>query len=174
MSVVGSAAGLLDTIQWNITVTDSPETPTGQVDNLHIINTAEGAERTFDFDGTTNTFTSIDNAGVTSTGKLTVLGTKSGDNYSTIDANAHNLFDISSTGASVELQNTKVMNAGYVANVASGNTMVLNTAFIADNNTLGIDNNGTLTLKGSNTINKALTGNGTTNLTDGTTILGAD
>ncbi|MBQ9244931.1 hypothetical protein IJ182_01545 [bacterium] len=173
MSVTGSDTGLQDSIKWAITVTDGDRRFTSKKDNLNLINVAEGASRTFDFDGTTNTYTSTENAGTTATGKLTILGTKSGDNYSTIDADGNSLFDMSVAGTTVELQNTKVINADYVANVAEGNELILDNSIIDASNTSGIANNGKLTLKNNNEINKAITGTGNTTVSTGKTILNA-
>ena len=72
-------------------------------ENLHLINVATGSDRTFDFDGTTATFTSTENAGATTAGKLTIAGTKSGDNYSTIDADGYNLFNMENAGTTVAI-----------------------------------------------------------------------
>ena len=146
IAVVGSATGLADSIRWAITVTDGTPTFTQIEDNLHLINVATGENRVFDFDGTTNTYTSISDAGTTSTGKLTINGTKSGSNYSTINADGNSLFDMSVANTTVEIKNTKITNAEYVANVASGNTLTLNNAFIDSSNTSGISNAGTLNL----------------------------
>ena len=169
ITVVGT-----DTIKLDLTVTDSdPIEFTELEDNLNLINVAEGDNREFKFKTANDKFESLKDAGQTETGKLTVTGFKDGDNYSTIDAKTHNLFDISKSGASVEIKNTKISNAGYVAQVASNNELILDGAYIDSLNVSGIDNLGTLTLNGNNVINKAVTGSGSAVVT-GKTVMGAN
>ena len=81
---------------------------------------------------------------------------------------------MTASGTTVEIDNTKITNAQRVANVAEGNELILNNAYIDSSNTNGITNAGTLTLKGTNTINEGVTGTGTANVETGTTTLGAD
>ncbi len=150
VSIVGSSQGLADAIRWAITVTDSDKIY--KDDTLHLINIASGTNRVFDFDGTTNTFNVTENTGTTAVGKLTILGTQNGTAYSTIDADGHSLFDITTSGAAVDIQNTKIKNAEYIADVTSGNVLTLSNVIIDNTNTKGITGTGTTVISGGKTV----------------------
>jgi hypothetical protein len=157
MSVVGSSGSLKDSIRWAIDVTDGPKDYVDRYDNLYLINTAEGDERTFTFSGTTNTFDSLRDAGVTSTGTLTINGTKDGVNYSTINAGGHNLFVMSNSGTTVNVNNTKITGANKVADIADGNTLNLNNVIMDGGS---IVNAGDILVNGTNSLNGNISGEG--------------
>ena len=159
ISVTGSDTGLQDTLDWTILVTDGDKEYTDQVDNLALVNQYQTTEtRHFNFDTSNDEFVVTQDSGTTAAGKLVINGVKDDNgNKSTIngtdaEGNQHNLFDMSSgTGKVVEINNTKITGANTVADIANGNTLVLNNIDITGNAN-GIINNGNLNLTGTNTI----------------------
>ena len=165
ISIVGSAQGLADSIRWALNVTDGEKIYTNQDDNLHLINVATGENRIFDFAGTTSTFEVSEDAGITSAGVLTIKGAKNEDTYATINAKGYKLFDIIATmPTTVEIENTQIDNAAYVAKITDGNTLILDNTYLTATNTSGIENNGQLFLNNNNIINQSITGEGKTTI----------
>ncbi|MBQ9271486.1 MAG: autotransporter domain-containing protein [Alphaproteobacteria bacterium] len=113
--------------------------------------------------------------GTTAAGKLTVQGATNGENTSTIDFKAKNGFKISD-GAEVVLDTVKLVGAkaedGALIDNKSG-TVSLRDAEVAENSKPTINNDSTMKLSGTNNIDSGIGGNGTTNITDGQTTLGA-
>ena len=175
LGVTSSSGTLKDTIAYLADGDDTTDkTYTSYYNLLEVVNNQSGS-RTFTSDSATDTYTVNSSIGDTLEGSLTISGVKDGSNISTINFNSNSGFNLNSTSAAaVNLNNVKISNASNVATVSEGNTLALNTAVIDSSNSSGIENNGSLTLQGSNEINKAVSGSGTTTLSSGSTTLGAD
>ena len=113
--------------------------------------------------------------GTTAAGKLTVQGAIDGTNTSTIDLKGKDGFKISDD-AEVVLDTVKLVGAkaedGALIDNESG-TVSLRDVEVAENSKPAINNDSTMKLSGTNNIESGIGGNGTTNITDGQTTLGA-
>ena len=149
-----------DSITLNKSEVDSVKVYSPKADNLALINQYNDTMRTFDFDAETNVFSVTENTGITFGGQLTINGVANGDVRSTIDAQGHNLFQITdSTTTMVDINNTKIIGAASVAEISANNSLMLNNVEISGN-TGGIANNGTIILNTNNIINNDISGSG--------------
>lgn len=179
ISVIGSEQGLLDTLDWIVTVDDSDPVYTDKADNLALVNQYQTTEtRHFNFDSANDEFVVSKDSGTTASGKLVINGVMDENgNRSTINGtdeqgNQHNLFELTSgTATEVEINDTKITGADTVATVSNGNTLTLINAEISGN-TNGIINDGNLNLGGENIIADNIsnaTGGGVMNILSGST-----
>ncbi len=106
---------------------------------------------------------------------MTVQGATDGENTSTIDLKGKKGFEVGE-GAEVVLDTVKITGAkaadGALINNESG-TVTLKDVEVAENSKPTINNGSTMNLSGTNNIDSGIGGNGTTNITDGQTTLGA-
>ena len=202
LSVIGSTAGLMDTIKYESTkIDESAHIFNPKADNLAIINqyTGNGKEnREFNFDSAENEFKVTENTGVTESGNLTINGVADGDARSTIDYDSHSGFELNNDNTTVTLKNVEVKNSSALVSGTAGNgvKVVLDNVNIHDNGS-GIQTAGDVEIKGNSTIaddinvtgdnsqinidgtdvvnlDKNLTGNGTSklNISNGTVNIG--
>ena len=120
-------------------------------------------ERSFNFTGTpTSEYKAISDAGVTAIGEFTINGVN--NNNSIINFDGYKGFEVTDTAekTTVNVNNVTIKGASLVANIAQGNELNLTNSIIDTGNTGGISNAGTLNVI-SSTINKDISGEGTTN-----------
>lgn len=202
LSVIGSTAGLMDTIKYESTkIDESAHIFNPKADNLAIINQYNGSgkeNREFNFDSAENEFKVTENTGVTESGNLTINGVADGDARSTIDYDSHSGFELNNDNTTVTLKNVEVKNSSALVSGTAGNgvKVVLDNVNIHDNGN-GIQTAGDVEIKGNSTIaddinvtgdnsqinidgtdvvnlDKNLTGNGTSklNISNGTVNIG--
>lgn len=202
LSVIGSTAGLMDTIKYESTkIDESAHIFNPKADNLAIINQYNGSgkeNREFNFDSAENEFKVTENTGVTESGNLTINGVADGDARSTIDYDSHSGFELNNDNTTVTLKNVEVKNSSALVSGTAGNgvKVVLDNVNIHDNGS-GIQTAGDVEIKGNSTIaddinvtgdnsqinidgtdvvnlDKNLTGNGTSklNISNGTVNIG--
>lgn len=178
--------------------TTIPKHATGNVttqDVLQALNQSTSAARSLTTDDATATYTVGDNLGATGTGSLSVTGTTSGSDASTLNMNGKSGFELSNSDTTLALSNLNItgikdvegglinitgenssatltsVNIGGTTNSAIVNNKTLNLAGNTTINT-GIKGSGTMNVNGNVALNGALTLSGTTNVTGGTLKLG--
>ncbi|MEE3350289.1 MAG: hypothetical protein VZR09_09655, partial [Candidatus Gastranaerophilaceae bacterium] len=178
--------------------TTIPKHATGNVttqDVLQALNQSTSAARSLATDDADATYTVGDNLGATGTGSLSVTGTTSGSDASTLNMNGKSGFELSNSDTTLALSNLNItgikdvegglinitgenssatltsVNIGSTTNSAIVNNKTLNLAGNTTINT-GIKGSGTMNVNGNVALNGALTLSGTTNVTGGTLKLG--
>lgn len=151
---------------------------TSEGDTLALLNktTQFGAtERKFVTSDANATHDVSEDLGTTAAGKLTVQGATDGTNTSTIDLKGKDGFKVSDD-AEVVLDTVKITGAkaedGALIDNESG-SVTLKDVEVAENSKPAINNDSAMKLSGTNNIDSGIGGNGTTNITDGQTTLGA-
>ena len=181
LSVIGSTAGLLDTIKYESTMIDeSAHIFNPKADNLAIINKYDGSgkeNREFNFDSAENEFKVTENTGVTESGNLAINGVADGETRSTIDYDSHSGFELNNDNTTVTLKNVEVKNASSLVSGNAGTEVkvVLDNVNIHDNGS-GIQTAGDVEIKGNSTIGDDInvTGDNSQINIDGTDVVNLD
>ena len=128
-----------------------------------LVNTADLAKRNFNADkGTYKVTDGYRNIGTTFDGELTINGRSREE--SILDANGAELFDLANEKTTVTLNNVKVIHAKRIAKLSGKDAVLnLNNVELSDNEK-GIENDGTINLRGINKITSDISGSGTTNV----------
>lgn len=145
-------------------------------DTIALLNQADqfgAVERKYTTDDATKVHTATADFGTTAAGQLTVVGATDSTNTSTINMNNKNGFVVT-YGATVALDTVNITGAkaqdGSLISNTSG-TVRMNNVTVANNANNIIANDATMTLTGTNNINAGISGDGTTNITKGSTTL---
>ena len=147
-------------------------------DVLQSLNQSTSAARSLTTDDADATYTVGDNLGATGTGSLSVTGTTSGSDASTLNMNGKSGFELSNSDTTLALSNLNItgikdVEGGLINITGTGSKANLENVTIASTTNSAISNAVELNLNGTNNIGTGITGTGTTNVNGGKTTIGS-
>ena len=147
-------------------------------DVLQSLNQSTSATRSLTTDDATKTYTAGADLGATGTGSLTVSGTTSGENTSTLNMNGRSGFELSNSDTTLALSNLNIIgvkdiDGGLINITGTGSKANLENVTITSTTNSAISNAVELNLNGTNNLGTGITGTGTTNVNGGKTTIGS-